>query len=281
MPSLDEQLEALQRDGYCIVERAFSTPFCDEALRALHRIEREYAIVPFNQDFSGRKTVRIMNLLQYDELFQEIPVHGTLLPLIERYLDKECLLSGIDSSEIRPGEVGQPIHTDTWWHDDHRFPFPVSVNTLLALTDFTEENGATRLVPGSHLWSAEKVAYDLKDATLPSVPGSSPKGYGVDWKPIIAEVPKGSLILWDTRLLHGAGPNQSNRPRPSIISPYVLGWLRQFDNFAYGLSHEKLRSFSRRLQQLIGLESFRGSYSNVNNMSPREWLWDRKAHQPA
>ena len=153
--------------------------------------------------------------------------------------------------------------------------------TATALTDFTAENGATRPVPASHLWSAEQIAFKLKDSTISTLPAESPEGHGVSWKPVIAEIPKGSFILWDTRLLHGAGANHSNQPGPSIISPYVLGWLRQFDNFAYGLSHERLRSFSPRLQKLTGLDWFRGGYANVNNMSPREWLWDRKVQQRA
>jgi ectoine hydroxylase-related dioxygenase (phytanoyl-CoA dioxygenase family) len=281
MSELDEHFEALSRDGYCIVTRAFSDAYCDQATEALRRIAREHAIGPSNQDFSGRKTVRIMNLLQYDDLFQDIPVHDRVLPLVERYLDRECLLSGIDSSEIHPGETGQPIHTDTWWHDDRRFDFPVSVNTILALTDFTEENGATRLVPGSHLWTAEQVAYEVVDAGFAQVPGANPKGYGTDWTPIHAEAPKGSVIIYDSRLLHGAGANRSDRPRPSVISPYVLGWIRQLDNFAYGLSHEKARDLPPRLQRLIGLECYREHYAQVNNMSPREWLWGRKAHAPA
>lgn len=88
MSNGDQRLNALRRDGYCIVENAVSYAFCDRALDAMYRIVRDYSIVPFNQDFSGRKTIRIMNLLQYDELFQEIPVHDSLLPLIERYLGR-------------------------------------------------------------------------------------------------------------------------------------------------------------------------------------------------
>lgn len=276
MSNVDMHVEALGRDGYCIVERAFSESFCDRAVDALHRIEREHGYKPADQDFSGRNTIRIMNLLQFDDLFQEIPVHDSFLPIIERYLDKECLLSGIDSSEPHPSEKAQPIHTDTWWHDDHRFAFPVSVNTIMALTDFTEANGATRVVPGSHLWTAEQVAYEVVDGSFSQVPGANPKGYGTEWMPVIAEAPKGSMIIFDTRILHGAGGNNSDKPRPSIISPYVLGWLRQLDNFAYGLPHEKARGFSDRLQQLIGLDCHRQHYAQVNNMSPRDWLWNRE-----
>ena len=281
--SVSQHLESLREHGFVIIEKLFSDDFCERAVEALHRIERKYSIRPANQDFSGRKTVRIMNLLQYDDLFQEIPVNEGYLPIIQNYLDRECLLSGIDSSEIHPGETAQPLHCDTWWHDDLRLPFPVTVNTILALSDFTADNGATRLLPGSHHWPAEKVAYEVAEAgRVTHLPATNPKGYGAEWTPVIAEAPKGSLIMYDSRLLHGGGANVTNEPRPSIISPFCLGWVRQFDNFAYGLTHEKLRSFSPKLQQLVGLERYRGGYSNVNNMSPREWLWgDRKVQQPS
>lgn len=279
MPAIDDHVETLARDGFCIIEGAFSSEWCDRASAALDRIEREQDRRPSGQDFSGRNTIRIMNLLQYDDFFQELPVSDSFLPVIERYLDKECILSGIDSSKIFPGEKQQAIHTDTWWHDDHRFDFPCCVNTVLALVDFTPDNGSTRIVPGSHLWPAEKVAYETVDSIFAAVPGDHVKGYGTEWTPSVLEMPKGSIALWDSRVLHGAGPNESDAPRPSIISPYILGWMRQLDNFAYAIPQERLRGFSPRLQQLVGLDCFRQHYSQVNNMSPREWLWGEGGEQ--
>ena len=270
-------LDALDRDGYTIVECAFAEGWCDAAVDALHRIQREQGIRP-SGGFSGANTVRIMNLLQYDDLFQHIPAHDSFLPIIEDYLDRECLLSGIDSSELLPGEVAQPVHTDSWWHDNRRFDFPISVNSILTLIDFTEENGATVLVSGSHRWTAEEVAFEQSEKSQPLLPGAQPRGYGTTWTPISMEAPKGSVILYDSRIMHGAGANRTDRPRPSIISPYVVGWARQLDNFAYALPFDRMRTFSPRLQQLVGLDIVRGGYSQVNNMSPRAWLWDRPAH---
>lgn len=278
--SLEQHVEAMNRNGFVILERLFSDEFCDRAVDALHRIQAEHAIGPMNQDFSGRNTIRIMNMLQYDDLFQEIPVHPGYLPIIQQYMDRECLLSGMDSAEILPGEKEQPLHTDTWWHDDLRLDFPITVQSLLALTDFTEANGATRIVPGSHQWSAEQVAYDTAETgPVTHLPAEHIRGAGTEWVPVVAEAPKGSVILFDSRLVHSAGANRTDKPRPAIISPFCRGWVRQFDNFAYGIPHERLRTFSPQLQQLIGLEKYRGGYNNVNNMSPREWLWERKLQQ--
>jgi len=278
--SVEQQVEALKRDGYLIIERLFSEEFCDRAVAALHRIQAEHDIRPSDHDFSGKRTIRIMNMLQYDDFFQEIPVHPGYLPIIRQYMDHECLLSGIDSSEVLPGEKEQALHTDTWWHDDLRLDFPITVQSLLALTDFTEANGATRIVPGSHLWTADKVAYDMaENGPVTHLPAEHIKGAGTDWKPIVAEAPKGSVILFDSRLVHGAGANLSDKARPSIISPFCRGWIRQLDNFAYAIPQERLRTFSPELQKLVGLEMYRGGYGGVNNQNPNQWLWERQLQQ--
>jgi len=273
MPNVEPYLEAMARDGYCLIENAFSAEFCDAATDAFHRVanERSYSIAedaPVMQ-----RTLRVDNLIQYDDLFQEIAMQDTVLAILESYLDKECLLSGIDGIEIHPGEAEQALHTDTWWHDDRRFDFPICVNTALALVDFTKENGATHLVPGSHLWSADKV----EGMGFFRDPDIKPEGFGVEWEPLIMEVPKGSMFLWDSRVLHGGRANTSSAPRPAIISPYILGWCRQLDNFAYAIPREKARSFPPRLQQLIGLDTYRGGYGHVHFKSPRDWLWGENA----
>lgn len=281
LTKLDQQVAAMRKDGYVIVENAFSEEYCDAAVAALDRIAREHDIRPMDMDFSGRNTIRIMNLLQYDDLFQEFPVSDAFLPIIEQYLDPECLLSSMSSTNPGPGEKGQPLHADTWWLDDRRFDFPVMVNTILALTDFTEENGATRFVPGSHLWSEDDVAYETPDASYGKVPASHPKGYMTEWEPIVAEMPKGSVLVYDFKMLHGQGDNRTDKPRPAMISPYILGWMRQLDAFHYALPLDKMKGFSPRLKKLIGLDSYRQNYGNVNHMAPAKWLWERGEREPA
>lgn len=272
MTTTDTYIESMRKDGYCIIENAFPEDFCGEVLDAMHRIQEEKDIRPFG-GFAGDKTVRIMNLLQYDDLFQQVPTQPDALAVLHGYLDPECLLSGIDSSEIYPGQTAQPIHTDTWWHDNHRFDFPVCVNSIMTLSEFTDANGATRIVPGSHRWTAEEVAFDPSSSDFPLLPGEQPTGYDVNWKPIAAEAPKGSILMYDSRMMHGGGANVSDKPRPGIISPYVLPWLRQLDNFAYAIPLERQKTFSPELRKLIGLGLVRGGYSQVNGMSPEQFLW--------
>jgi len=277
--NIDEDFEKLDRDGYVILDRLLSESYCDEIVSAFDRIEAEHDIKPMEMDFAGRNTTRIFNLLQYDDIFQDIPLNPAYLGLAERYIDRECLMSAYDSSTIGPGEPQQPIHADNWWLDGRRFDFPFMLGTIFCLTDFTEANGATNLVPGTHKWTAAEISYESDDPDYKQVPGGHPAGYGTRWTPIIAEAPKGSVIVYDVRLLHGAGANRTNERRPSIIMNYIQGWMRQCDNFIAGTEMEKLRSFPPRLQQLCGLGRYRGHFGHVNNMDPTQWLFDRPAQR--
>jgi len=269
---IDRHLENMHRDGFSIIENAFSEEFCDQAVAAFRRAATARALSIAPGSPPGMRTLRVDALIQYDDLFQEVALHQTVLAIMENYLDKEPLLSGIDGIEIHPGEVEQPLHTDTWWHDDRRFDFPICVNTALALCDFTSENGATHLVPGSHLWSAEQVA-GMGFFRSPDV---KPQGFGTEWEPLVMTVPKGTMFLWDSRVLHGGRANTGTTPRPSIISPYIVGWCRQLDNFAFTIPPEKARTFPERLQQLIGLDVYRGAYGHVQFKSPKDFLWGNK-----
>ena len=272
MPDIDPFLEKLHRDGYCVIEDAFPENFCDRAVDLLRGVAERRGLAITDQSPPGQRTLRVDNALQYGDMFQELAEFEPVVSIMESYLDRECLLSGIDFIEIHPGEIAQALHTDSWWHDDRRLNFPLCVNTALALVDFTADNGATHLVPGSHLWEEERI----EGTGFFRSPDDKPKGYGTEWTPVFAEAPKGSIILWDARLLHAGGANTTNAPRPSIISPYIVGWCRQLDNFAYGMPQETLRSFSPKLQKLVGLDTYRGGYAHVNFKSPREYLWGKE-----
>src|SRR5205085_2919938 len=114
-------------------------------------------------------TVRVYNLLARDRIFEQVPLHEQVLPIVEGVLDHGCLVSSLSSIDIGPGETAQPLHAD-----DQLIPLPkphVSIicNTMWALTDFSVENGATRLVPGSHLSDRSPMPFGETAATLSAV----------------------------------------------------------------------------------------------------------------
>src|SRR5439155_6237832 len=114
------------------------------------RLKRPLAVEPPQNMFEGLSTVRIYNLLARGRLYERIPVHDSVLPIVERVLDRGCLVSSLSSIAIRPGERAQPIHADDLLIPLPRPHVPIVCNTMWAISDFTADNGATRVVPGSH-----------------------------------------------------------------------------------------------------------------------------------
>src|SRR5262245_13958266 len=153
--SPDKVAEALARDGCAIVDRVVSA-----AARA--RIEEELApwvaaTHPGRDDFAGRRTRRTGGLVARSPACRELILHPLVQGAVQRVLAQatshQLHLTQVIS--IGPGEPAQPIHRDQWAFDFFPFPtgYEVQCNTLWALTDFTEENGATRVIPGSHLYA--------------------------------------------------------------------------------------------------------------------------------
>ena len=147
-------VEKIRDDGYTVIERAADAALVEGLKEALERTEREHGLGYARTSFEGFKTVRINNLLTYDELFWEVPLHENVLPVVERVLDRECLLSSFCSLVLGPGEVAQPIHEDTQLIPLPRPHIPITINAIWAVSDFTPDNGATRILPGSHKYAS-------------------------------------------------------------------------------------------------------------------------------
>jgi len=147
---LTAHLERMASDGLTIVADVIDAATVAQLRDDVARLEAELGAGPAANIFEGTRTVRIYNLLARGELYRMIPVHERVLPIIEGVLDRGCSISSLSSIAIGPGETEQPLHAD-----DQLIPLPkphVSIicNTMWALTDFTSDNGATRVVPGSH-----------------------------------------------------------------------------------------------------------------------------------
>jgi ectoine hydroxylase-related dioxygenase (phytanoyl-CoA dioxygenase family) len=185
--------------------------------------------------------------------YEAIPVHPAVLPVVEGVLDPGCLVSSLSSIAIGPEETAQPIHAD-----DQLIPLakphaPTVCNSMWALTDFTEDNGATRVIPGSHL--AE----------------TSPD-YGRHYDSVPAEMPKGSVLIWHGSLWHGGGANHTGDRRVGIAMNYCAGWIRQQENQQLGIPRDVARRFSPRLRQLVGYGVYHGLIGHIDKRSPAELL---------
>ncbi|MDF3814221.1 MULTISPECIES: phytanoyl-CoA dioxygenase family protein [Rhodopseudomonas] len=251
--AIDGHATRISDDGYTVIEGAVAPALVEALKAALLRIEREHNLGPAKTSFEGLKTVRINNLLTYDDVFWEVPLHDHVLPVVERVLDKECLLSSFVSLVLGPGQEAQPIHEDTQLIPLPRPHIPITVNAIWALSDFTAQNGATRIVPGSHKYNA------------------SPE-YGRDYDTVTATMPAGSVMLFDSALWHGGGANASDARRFAFSCAYCWGWMRQQENLQLGIPRETARRFPRRLQELCGYGVYKGQFGHIDNRDPIELL---------
>jgi ectoine hydroxylase-related dioxygenase (phytanoyl-CoA dioxygenase family) len=248
-----QHLGRIQKDGYTIVEEAIEPDLIDSLTSDLARLERELGTVPATNDFEGSSTLRVYNLLVHGEIWQRVPVHESVLPIVDGVLDPGCLISSLSSINIGPGETPQPIHADDMLMPIAKPHPPTVCNSMWALTDFTEENGATRIIPGSHL-------------------ADSSPNYGEHYDSIPAEMPKGSVLIWHGSLWHGGGANQTDERRIGIAMNYCAGYIRQQENQQLGIPPSLVRTFSPRLQELVGYGVYSGLIGHIDKKSPMQLL---------
>ncbi len=240
----------IAEQGYTILPGAIPPDLVDALVDDVARLEHELDAVPSTNTFEGTRTVRVYNLLARGPLYAAIPVHPAVLPVVEGVLDAGCLVSSLSSIAIDAGEVAQPIHAD-----DQLIPLPkphpaVVCNTMWALTDFTEANGATRIVPGSHL-------------------ADTSPDYGRDYDSIPAEMAKGSVLVWHGSLWHGGGANTTDERRTGIAMNYCAGYIRQQENQQLGIPPEVAATFEPRLLELVGYGIYHGLIGHIDKQPPR------------
>ena len=252
---LADHIERLSRDGYTIVRDAFDVALAEALHADIDRLEQELQISFGGNGFEGRATTRVYNLLALGELYEQVPVHPVVLPLMRSMLGQGCLVSTVSAITIHPGEVAQPIHADDQVIAIPKPHPPVVANSMWAITDFTEANGATRIIPGSH-----------REAQSPV--------YGQHYDSICAEMPRGSILLWDGSLWHGGGANTTSVKRRGIAMNYCAGYIRQQENQQLGIPLATLRGFSAELQDLCGFGVYKGLIGHIDRQSPAQRLLD-------
>lgn len=252
---LDAHVARIADHGYTIVPDAIELDLIDALAAELARLERDLGAGPAANLFEGTRTVRIYNLLARGPLFQRIPVHGAVLPIVERVLDRGCLVSSLSSIAIDPGQTPQPLHADDQLIPLPRPHVPIVVNSMWAITDFTDANGATRVVPGSH-----------RRAEVPTL--------GVAYDTVPAIMARGSVMIYDGALWHGGGANTSGARRVGVAMNYCAGFIRQQENQQLGIPLATARTFSPRLRKLAGFGLYRRLLGHIDKCSPEDLLDD-------
>jgi ectoine hydroxylase-related dioxygenase (phytanoyl-CoA dioxygenase family) len=245
--------EALLEDGYVIVERLAP----DLTDRALAELSADIDDAPTGHtDFLGDRTKRLNGLLRRSAAAQEMAVHPVVMALADAVLQPHSVRYQLNYSgviHLLPGATAQELH-----RDGDLYPFrhpcpPMMMPTMWALTDFTTDNGATVVVPGSHRWAEDR------DPTVDEI--------------VSAVMPAGSLLVYLGGTIHGGGANVSNSlVRTGLALQYSLAWLRQEENQYLANPPEIARTYSERLQRLIGYD-YGGPYLGfIDGDSPQRLL---------
>ena len=193
---------------------------------------------PFGFDeYLGKRTKRVGSLLARSTAARELVVHPLVRALADRILLPHCARYQLNYSGImhlEPGARAQRLHRDgTLYPVLHPCP-PTIMPTMWAITDFTAENGATQVAPGSHLWEHDRVPHE--------------------GEVVAAEMPAGWVLIFTSGVFHGGGENRSDTVRTGMTLQYSLGWLRQEENQYLANPPEVARAYPEELRRLIGYD---------------------------
>ncbi len=270
--SPDDVAECVARDGGVIVENIVDDRLMDEFVQDLRPyLDR----TPFGEPgFEGTRTRRCNALLARSMCTADLMLQPALLGTAERLLPRSANWSGAaaDGStlqkvkvtptiqlsvtqaiELSPGQTAQEIHRDdSMYYVRHPGP-PALVQALFAGTRFTRENGATLVIPGSHLWDDERIP--RLDET------------------VAAEMPRGSALIYQGGLYHAGGANRTtDECRLAIAIQYSLGYLRQEENQYLAVPVEMALRYPRRVRELMGYQLCTPFCGWVDMQDPMVWL---------
>jgi ectoine hydroxylase-related dioxygenase (phytanoyl-CoA dioxygenase family) len=240
--------KAMQNDGACIVRDVLST----EELDRIDADTRPWidASKTGGDEFTGRLTKRTGALIARAPAIRDVVLHSQVLAAAREFLGPHCTtiqLHLTQTIDILPGQPAQILHRDRLaWGTYMPKSIEPQFNTIWALTDFTKENGATHIVPGSNQWPLDR---DAK-------PEES----------VQAEMSRGSVVCYSGTVIHGGGENRSNAPRIGMNITYCLGWLRQEENQYLSCPPHIAKELPSELTDLMGYTM--GSYALGYYASP-------------
>ncbi|MDJ0877849.1 MAG: phytanoyl-CoA dioxygenase family protein [Halieaceae bacterium] len=247
-PEVAADFEALMRDGYVIIKNLIDHDTCDaikaECLELLKQTGRN--------PFEGHATQRVYDVLSKTRSTDRLADHPRILGLMDRLFRPGFLLSQSQVINILPGEAPQALHTDDAFY---RIPRPrqaLGAATVWAIDEFTEENGSTVVIPGSHKWGDDRLG-ELEEA-------------------VPAMMPKGSVVFFLGTTWHGGGKNTSAAARFAITHQYCEAYMRQQENYLLELSKDTVRQLSPELQALVGYSIYPPFMGMVEGMHPLRLL---------
>jgi ectoine hydroxylase-related dioxygenase (phytanoyl-CoA dioxygenase family) len=252
----EETAALLAERGYATIPDAIDA---EQVGWARAELEEILATTPSGRDdFEGRRTRRVYALFAKTRSLDLLALHPQVLAILDRVLGA-YQLSAPAGISIGPGEQAQPLHPD-----DAIYPLPrphdeVVVNVMWPLQDFTEANGATRIVAGSNRWTTERPDPDTPTVTV--------------------EMPPGTALLYTGSVWHGGGPNRTEDDRLGVVLHYAASWLRPVENHVLAVPPSLASTLPVRLQELLGYNIHPPFIGYVDGRHPRKLVEETKADQ--
>jgi ectoine hydroxylase-related dioxygenase (phytanoyl-CoA dioxygenase family) len=187
---------------------------------------------------AGAANQRVWNLFNKGQVFRDLVLNSVVLALMKSLLGEELLLFSVSANIARRGGEPQPLHGDQQHFLPENITRPLIANSLWMLDEFTDENGATRVVPGSHQFLR-----------------SPRQGERIETIPAVG--PAGTLLVWDGRLWHGTGANRTAVSRHGLLIPFCQPCVRTQENHTVGVSPEVLEKCPAELLSMLGFAPWR------------------------
>lgn len=272
--SFTDACARFDKEGFIVFENVLDATFqakLNEALRP--HLENGHT---GRNDFEGVKTSRVYALLSKDPVFAELVTHPLALAFAEADLGPNCLLSACLAINLMPDETAQPWHFD----DSHiaiARPRPsCGVSAFWALDDTTEINGATQVLPGSHLWESDTIEGSASVQSLmqqgADLPSNDNEASDQHQNAVKVCLPRGSVMFTKGTLWHRGGANRSDKSRLIITPQYCVGWARQLENMMLTMSQEQLKALPLRVQELVGVSIYPPFMGYVDGVHPARKL---------
>ena len=241
----------LDRDGYTIIENVFD-PEQLAAVRA--ECEPLFEHDGGRNSFEGFKTRRLYSPIDDTRVLDDMVEHPIALAMLDELFDPNYLLSQLQVIDIAPGEAAQGLHADDAFYPWPRPRPPLGAATIIAIDEFTPDNGATRVIPGSHRWGER---YPTAEETAAAIP---------------AVMPAGSMLFFLGTTWHSGGENRSDAPRMAVTAQYCAPWCRPQESFLLSVSRERVASSSEHMQRLLGYSIHPPFMGFVHGMHPKRLL---------
>ncbi|HOB49010.1 MAG TPA: phytanoyl-CoA dioxygenase family protein [Mycobacterium sp.] len=244
---VDADLARLQRDGYVILHDLIGSAELAEIRSAVTPLLERHGRNPFE----GHATQRVYSVLNKTRACDRIADHPRVLALLDRLFLPNYLLSMLQVINILPGEQAQMLHTDDGFYPIPRPRKALGAATIWAIDDFTADNGATDVIPGSHRWGDRQPASDER-------------------VPVV--MPAGSCVVFLGTLWHGGGANRSAASRLAVTAQYCEPWVRPQEAFTLSTTRDTVRAVSEDIRRMLGYSIHPPFIGQVDGMHPKRLL---------